>query len=61
MEIVVIIILALIFVLAIWAVFNLFTLSIDDFFKKIWAKTLWIWLPFHALKRLSKELWEKKK
>ena len=34
--------------------------SLNDFLdKKIMRRTLWIWLPFYALWRLSKELFFK--
>jgi hypothetical protein len=35
--------------------------STDDFMKIIWLKTLWLWLPIHALFRLSREIRDKKK
>jgi len=38
---------------------NLFTMGLNDFLEKTIKKTLWLWLPFHALKRLTKEFAEK--
>gem|GEM_PF-697128 len=38
---------------------NLATMSLNDFLEKTIKRFLWLWLPFHALKRLSKEFSEK--
>lgn len=55
----VIIVGGVIFVLIAYIVFNLVTLTFSDFLEKAVKKTLWLWLPFHALSRLSKEFAEK--
>jgi len=34
--------------------------SLNKFFDKWVVKTLWIWLPFYALRKLLKELGSKK-
>jgi uncharacterized membrane protein YbaN (DUF454 family) len=38
---------------------NLATMSLNDFLEKTIKRFLWLWLPFHALKRLSKEFQKK--
>ncbi|EKE19954.1 MAG: hypothetical protein ACD_8C00076G0001 [uncultured bacterium] len=55
----VIIVAGVIFVLIAYVIFNWITLTFSDFLEKIVKKTLWLWLPFHALNRLSKEFSEK--
>ena len=48
----------LVLIVAIVAI-NLATMPLNDFLEKTIKKFLWLWLPFHALKRLSKEFREK--
>lgn len=56
----ILILIAVLLILVIYIAHGLFTMTINDFIeKKIVVKTLWLWLPFHALKRLSKEFSEK--
>lgn len=56
----ILIILIILLVLIVYVVYGLFTMTLNDFIeKKIIVKTLWLWLPFHALWRLSKEFKEK--
>jgi len=31
-------------------------MTTHEFFEKLLRKTLWLWLPIHAFKRLIKEL-----
>jgi hypothetical protein len=60
MSIGLIIIMLVLVYLVVYLFISFVTNSPDDFFKNIWLKTLWIWLPIHALKRLSRELRDKK-
>lgn len=54
-----IIFLVLISYIVLYIIISLFTMSLNDFLEKMIKKTLWLWLPFHALKRLTRELKEK--
>jgi F0F1-type ATP synthase membrane subunit a len=38
---------------------GIFKNGLNDFLEKFLKKTLWIWLPFHAFKRLTREFREK--
>ena len=40
---------------------NLFTMTMNDFIESYVKRFLWLWLPFHAFKRLTKEMREKYK
>lgn len=42
-----------------YVIISLFTMSLNDFLEKMIKKTLWLWLPFHALKRLTREFRDK--
>lgn len=53
------IILGIVVIVLVMIVINLFTMTLNDFIEKAVKKFLWLWLPFHALKRLSKEFREK--
>lgn len=55
----VVIILVVIALVIINVIVKLFTMTLNDFLEKTIKKYLWLWLPFHALKRLSKEFGEK--
>lgn len=57
----ILIILLILLAIVVYVVVNLAQMSVDDFFKKIWLKTMWLWLPIHAFFRLTKELREKKR
>jgi hypothetical protein len=46
-------------IIIVFVVVNLFTMTVNDFIEKIVKKTLWLWLPIHALKRLSREFKDK--
>lgn len=48
----------LVLVIAI-VVVNLFTMTLNEFLEKTIRKFLWLWLPFHAFKKLTKEMREK--
>jgi hypothetical protein len=58
-----IIFLIFIFVSIIWLVVEFIQAStLNEFLdKKIMRRTMWIWLPFYALIRLSREVLTKKK
>lgn len=51
----ILIIMGILIWMVLYIIVNLFTLTLNDFIEKIVKKTLWLWLPFHALKRLTKE------
>lgn len=36
-------------------------MTFDDFLKKTIEKSLWVWLPFHAFRRLIREYRQQKK
>ncbi|NTW27653.1 MAG: hypothetical protein HGA36_04970 [Candidatus Moranbacteria bacterium] len=59
MNITIIIILIILVFLVIYVAIGLFTMTVNDFIEKNVKKFLWLWLPFHALKRLSKEFSKK--
>ncbi len=40
-------------------IIDLFSMGFNDFLDKYIKKTLWLWLPFHALNRLLREFKEK--
>lgn len=46
-------------IILITVIVNLFRFSLNDFLEKFIKKTLCIWLPFSALKRLSRQFREK--
>lgn len=50
-----------IFLLYLLLDFLVITGNPNAFFDKWVKKTLWLWLPFHALRRLLKEVLEHKK
>lgn len=52
-------ILGIIFIIIATVVINLFRLPLNDFLEKTVKKFIWLWLPFHALKRLTKEFRKK--
>ena len=55
----ILIILGILVVIVLYVLFSLFTMTLNDFMEKTIKSTLWLWLPFHALKRLSKEFGKK--
>jgi hypothetical protein len=59
MNITAVVILGIIFLTIIMIMISLFTMPFNDFLEKTVKKTVWLWLPFHALKRLCKEFREK--
>ncbi|EKE19264.1 MAG: hypothetical protein ACD_9C00070G0007 [uncultured bacterium] len=59
MDIVIIVVLFFIIIAIVWVAVNLFTLPFNDFLEKVVKKTLWLWLPIHAFKRLSREIIKK--
>ncbi|MDD5396845.1 MAG: hypothetical protein PHW24_02170 [Candidatus Moranbacteria bacterium] len=46
-------------IIIVFLMVNLFTMPLNDFLEKMVKKTLWLWLPIHALKRLSREFKDK--
>jgi hypothetical protein len=56
----IIIFLGIFLLVLIFLVVQLFRMPLNDFLEKTVAKTVWLWLPFHAFKRLSKEYRERK-
>jgi hypothetical protein len=59
MSITTILIIAVISMIVFVVIINLLTMTLNDFLEKTIKKFLWLWLPFHALKRLSKEFRQK--
>jgi hypothetical protein len=59
----ILIFLGFIFLATVWLVIEFIqAASLNEFLdKKIMRRTLWIWLPFYALIRLSREVLVKKK
>jgi len=49
----------ILFLVVVIVIVNLFRFSLNDFLEKTIKKFLWLWLPFHALGRLSKEFGKK--
>lgn len=44
------------FFFIVYIVVQFFSMTLNAFLEKTITKTLWLWLPFHALKRLIKEI-----
>ncbi len=55
MDTTILVILGILLVIILYVLFSLFTMTLNDFMEKTIKSFLWLWLPFHALKRLSKE------
>jgi hypothetical protein len=54
-----IILIVLVLIIA-FIIINLFRLTLNEFLQKTIMAFLWLWLPLHAFKRLSKEFLERK-
>lgn len=55
----ILIILSLLVIIILYVAYGLFTMTLNDFLEKQIKKTLWLWLPFHAFKRLGREFAKK--
>ena len=55
----VIIVLGIIVIVIVNVIVKIFTMGLNDFLEKTIKKYVWLWLPFHAIKRLSREFREK--
>lgn len=53
------IILGIISIVLFVVVINFFSMTLNDFLEKTIKKFIWLWLPFHAFKRLTKEFRER--
>ncbi|HBI33847.1 MAG TPA: hypothetical protein DEA43_04365 [Candidatus Moranbacteria bacterium] len=59
MNTVIISVLVILIIVVLTVAIGLIRFTFNDFLEKVVKKTLWLWLPFHALKRLSGEFRKK--
>ena len=59
MNVIILSILGVVLFIILYIVISLFFMTVNDFIEKEIKKTLWLWLPFHALWRLSGEFKDK--
>ncbi|KKQ50690.1 MAG: hypothetical protein US70_C0033G0003 [Parcubacteria group bacterium GW2011_GWD2_38_11] len=59
MNAVIISILSIIFIVIVIVAIGLIRFTLNDFIEKTVKKFLWLWLPFHAFGRLTKEFRKK--